>query len=60
MRAPQACSVAGKHHTAPAAGHYVLNLSSPVHQALANRLKDASSAAPEGPTWINILYDAYT
>jgi hypothetical protein len=42
-----------------AAGHYVLNLSLPLHVALASRLKDAAATAPEGNSWINLLYDTY-
>lgn len=40
------------------AGHYELNLATPVHAAIASRLRDESNSAPDGPTWINLLYDS--
>lgn len=64
-----------KHHTAGApvksishllpllrvaAGHYELNLSLPVHAAIAARLRDDSQSCPDGPTWINVMHDMAT
>lgn len=43
-----------------AAGHYELDLSLPLHAAIAARLRDESNDSPDGPTWINLLYDCST
>jgi hypothetical protein len=40
------------------AGHYELNLALPAHAAIAARLKDESLSGPEGPSWVNLLFDA--
>lgn len=42
------------------AGHYELNLALPVHAAVAARLRDVSNDSPDGPTWMNLLYDCAT
>lgn len=43
------------------AGHYELNLTTPVHQAFAVRLKDIAYGEPnEGNNWYNIVYDMYS
>ncbi|GBF95369.1 hypothetical protein Rsub_07797 [Raphidocelis subcapitata] len=47
---------AGQPWSAPT-GHYELDLSRPIHRAVAARLKDAALAGPEGPCWINLLHD---
>jgi hypothetical protein len=43
-----------------AAGHYELNLALPLHAAIATRLRDVSNDSPDGPTWMNLLYDCAT
>lgn len=42
------------------AGHYELNLALPLHAAIATRLRDVSNDSPDGPTWMNLLYDCAT
>jgi len=43
------------------AGHYELNLTTPVHQAFAVRLKDVAYGEPnEGFNWYNVVYDMYS
>eukprot|EP00983_Pelagomonas_calceolata_P058076 1145349-Pelagomonas_calceolata.AAC.5 len=42
-------------------GHYELNLTTPVHQAIAVRLKDVAYGEPsEGSNWYNVVYDMYS
>jgi hypothetical protein len=31
-----------------------------VHAAIAARLRDESADSPDGPTWLNLLYDCAT
>lgn len=45
---------------AAAAGHYELDLSMPLHAAIAARLRDESNNSPDGPTWLNLLHDCST
>jgi hypothetical protein len=62
VRNPQAQTT--EHHVrvivCSAAGHYELDLSLPVHTAIAARLRDESNDSPDGPTWMNLLYDCAT
>lgn len=38
-------------------GHYELDLAQPLHATIAARLRDESNDSPEGPTWMNLIYD---
>ncbi|CAD7702924.1 unnamed protein product, partial [Ostreobium quekettii] len=41
-------------------GHYELNLTTPAHRHIANRIKDAALAEPENLVWKNIVFDKYS
>lgn len=35
-------------------------MSLPIHRLIAARLRDQAAAEPEGPSWLNLVHDAFT